>query len=165
MKYRVIDRPGPGEVRLIDEEGNQVGVLGKTEALDLASDRDLDLVELNPNTEPPLCKLMDFGKFKYEQSKNAKQTQKVRKIKEVKLRPKTEKHDFDVKLKRARKFIEEGHKVLVTMVYRGREQRHPEIGREVLLRFFSEMEDLAKMEREPLQEARNRMAMVLAKKK
>ena len=108
---------------------------------------------------------MDYGKFKYDQSKNAKQTQKVRKIKEVKLRPKTEKHDFDVKLKRARKFIEEGHKVLVTMVYRGREQRHPEIGREVLLRFFGEMEDLAKMEREPLQEARNRMAMVLAKKK
>ena len=81
---------------------------------------------------------MDYGKFKYDQSKNAKQTQKVRKVKEVKLRPKTEKHDFDVKLKRARKFIEEGHKVLVTMVYRGREQRHPEIGREVLLRFFEE---------------------------
>ncbi|MAJ28117.1 translation initiation factor IF-3, partial [bacterium TMED181] len=99
-KYRIIDRPGPGDVRLIDEEGNQVGVLGQSEALDLAVNRDLDLVELNPNSEPPLCKLMDYGKFKYDQSKNAKQTQKVRKVKEVKLRPKTEKHDFDVKLKR-----------------------------------------------------------------
>ena len=135
------------------------------EALDLANEKELDLVEMNPNSDPPLCKIMDFGKFKYDQSKNSKQIQKVRKIKEVKLRPKTEKHDFDVKLRRARNFLEDGHKVLVTMVYRGREQRHPELGRDVLMRFFADLEDLAKMEREPLQEARNRMAMVLAKKK
>lgn len=139
--------------------------MGLVEALDLANEKELDLVEMNPNSDPPLCKIMDFGKFKYDQSKNSKQIQKVRKIKEVKLRPKTEKHDFDVKLRRARNFLDEGHKVLVTMVYRGREQRHPELGREVLMRFFADLEDLAKMEREPLQEARNRMAMVLAKKK
>lgn len=139
--------------------------MGLVEALDLANEKELDLVEMNPNSDPPLCKIMDFGKFKYDQSKNSKQIQKVRKIKEVKLRPKTEKHDFDVKLRRARSFLDEGHKVLVTMVYRGREQRHPELGREVLMRFFADLEDLAKMEREPLQEARNRMAMVLAKKK
>ncbi|MGE4602644.1 MAG: translation initiation factor IF-3, partial [Planctomycetota bacterium] len=163
--YRVIDRPGPGSVRVIDEEGNQVGVMGVTEALDLANEKELDLVEMNPKSDPPLCKIMDFGKFKYDQSKNSKQVQKVRKIKEVKLRPKTEKHDFDVKLRRARNFLEEGHKVLVTMVYRGREQRHPELGRDVLIRFFADLEDLAKMEREPVQEARNRMAMVLTKKK
>lgn len=161
----MIDRPGPGNVRVIDEEGTQVGVIALVEALDLANEKELDLVEMNPNSDPPLCKIMDFGKFKYDQSKNSKQIQKVRKIKEVKLRPKTEKHDFDVKLRRARNFLEEGHKVLVTMVYRGREQRHPELGREVLMRFFADLEDLAKMEREPLQEARNRMAMVLAKKK
>jgi translation initiation factor IF-3 len=131
----------------------------------MAQERDLDLVEMNPNSDPPLCKLMDFGKFKYDQSKNSKQVQKVRKIKEVKLRPKTERHDLDVKLKRARNFLEDGHKVLVTMVFRGREQRHPDLGRDVLLRFFGELEELAKMEREPVQEARNRMAMVLAKKK
>lgn len=131
----------------------------------MAQERDLDLVEMNPNSDPPLCKLMDFGKFKYDQSKNSKQVQKVRKIKEVKLRPKTERHDLDVKLKRARNFLEDGHKVLVTMVFRGREQRHPDLGRDVLLRFFEELEELAKMEREPVQEARNRMAMVLAKKK
>jgi translation initiation factor IF-3 len=131
----------------------------------MAQERDLDLVEMNPNSDPPLCKLMDFGKFKYDQSKNSKQVQKVRKIKEVKLRPKTERHDLDVKLKRARNFLEDGHKVLVTMVFRGREQRHPDLGRDVLLRFFDELEELAKMEREPVQEARNRMAMVLAKKK
>lgn len=161
----MIDRPGPGNVRVIDEEGTQVGVIALVEALDLANEKELDLVEMNPNSDPPLCKIMDFGKFKYDQSKNSKQIQKVRKIKEVKLRPKTEKHDFDVKLRRARNFLEEGHKVLVTMVYRGREQRHPELGRDVLMRFFADLEDLAKMEREPLQEARNRMAMVLAKKK
>jgi len=131
----------------------------------MAQERDLDLVEMNPNSDPPLCKLMDFGKFKYDQSKNSKQVQKVRKIKEVKLRPKTERHDLDVKLKRARNFLEDGHKVLATMVFRGREQRHPDLGRDVLLRFFGELEELAKMEREPKQEARNRMAMVLAKKK
>jgi len=152
-------------VRLIDEEGTQVGIVRLAEALDLANEKELDLVEMNPNSDPPLCKIMDFGKFKYDQSKNSKQVQKVLKIKEVKLRPKTEKHDFDVKIRRARNFLDEGHKVLVTMVYRGREQRHPELGREVLLRFFADLEDLAKMEREPLQEARNRMAMVLAKKK
>ncbi|MEC9475909.1 MAG: translation initiation factor IF-3 [Planctomycetota bacterium] len=161
----MIDRPGPGQVRLIDEEGNQVGIVGLSEAVDLATEKELDLVEMNPNSDPPLCKIMDFGKFKYEQSKNSKQVQKVLKVKEVKLRPKTEKHDFDVKLRRARNFLDEGHKVLVTMVYRGREQRHPELGREVLMRFFADLEDMAKMEREPLQEARNRMAMVLAKKK
>ena len=161
----MIDRPGPGDVRLIDEEGSQVGIVRLAEALDLANEKELDLVEMNPNSDPPLCKIMDFGKFKYDQSKNSKQVQKVLKIKEVKLRPKTEKHDFDVKIRRARSFLDEGHKVLVTMVYRGREQRHPELGREVLMRFFADLEDLAKMEREPLQEARNRMAMVLAKKK
>ena len=161
----MIDRPGPGDVRLIDEEGSQVGIVRLAEALELANEKELDLVEMNPNSDPPLCKIMDFGKFKYDQSKNSKQVQKVLKIKEVKLRPKTEKHDFDVKIRRARSFLDEGHKVLVTMVYRGREQRHPELGREVLMRFFADLEDLAKMEREPLQEARNRMAMVLAKKK
>ena len=147
-------------MRLIDEEGSQVGIVRLAEALELANEKELDLVEMNPNSDPPLCKIMDFGKFKYDQSKNSKQVQKVLKIKEVKLRPKTEKHDFDVKIRRARSFLDEGHKVLVTMVYRGREQRHPELGREVLMRFFADLEDLAKMEREPLQEARNRMAMV-----
>ncbi|MEE2856138.1 MAG: translation initiation factor IF-3 [Planctomycetota bacterium] len=164
-KYRIIDRPAPGQVRLIDDEGNQVGVVELIAALEMAQEKELDLVEMNPNSDPPLCKLMDFGKFKYDQSKNSKQVQKVRKIKEVKLRPKTERHDLDVKLRRARNFLEEGHKVLVTMVFRGREQRHPDLGKEVLLRFFDELEELAKMEREPVQEARNRMAMVLAKKK
>ena len=131
-------------MRLIDEEGSQVGIVRLAEALELANEKELDLVEMNPNSDPPLCKIMDFGKFKYDQSKNSKQVQKVLKIKEVKLRPKTEKHDFDVKIRRARSFLDEGHKVLVTMVYRGREQRHPELGREVLMRFFADLEDLAK---------------------
>lgn len=106
---------------------------------------------------------MDFGKFKYNASKKIVKA-KVRKRKEVKLKPKIEQHDFDVKLRRAKSFIEDGHKVLVTMVFRGREQRHPEIGREVLKRFASELEDVAILERMPSQEASNRMSMVLTGK-
>jgi len=162
-KYRVIDCPGPGEIRLIDDEGSQVGVLTIEAAIEIAREKELDLVELNPNAVPPICKLMDFGKFKYNASKKTVKT-KVRKRKEVKLKPKIEQHDFDVKLRRAKSFIEEGHKVLVTMVFRGREQRHPEIGREVLKRFAADLEDVAKLERMPSQEASNRMSMVLTGK-
>ena len=109
-KYRVIDRPGPGQVRLIGDDGNQIGVVDLTQALELAEEQDLNLVELNPNSDPPTCKLMDYGKFKYNSSKKAGKT-KVLKRKEVKMRPKTEQHDFEVKLKNARRFLDAGHKV------------------------------------------------------
>ncbi|MGA1489072.1 MAG: translation initiation factor IF-3 [Planctomycetota bacterium] len=160
-KYRVIDRPSPGQVRLIGEDGKQVGVIDLTAALELAEEQDLDLVELNPNSEPPTCKLMDYGKFKYTSSKKQGKT-KVLKRKEVKMRPKTEKHDFEVKLKNARRFLDAGHKVLVTMIFRGREQRHPELGVDLLHRFAEALDEIAKVERPPAKEAGNRMSMLLS---
>ena len=163
-KYRVIDRPGPGQVRLIGDDGNQIGVVDLTQALELAEEQDLNLVELNPNSDPPTCKLMDYGKFKYNSSKKAGKT-KVLKRKEVKMRPKTEQHDFEVKLKNARRFLDAGHKVLVTMIFRGREQRHPELGLELLNRFAGELDEVAKVERPPAKEAGNRMSMLLSTKR
>jgi len=162
-KYRVIDRPGPGQVRLIGDDGKQIGVIEIVEALDLAETQDLDLVELNPNSDPPTCKLMDYGKFKYNSSKKQGKT-KVLKRKEVKMRPKTEKHDFDVKLKNARRFLDAGHKVLVTMIFRGREQRHPDLGIDLLNRFALALDEIAKVERPPAKEAGNRMSMLLSSK-
>ncbi len=133
------------------------------QAFELAEEQDLNLVELNPNSDPPTCKLMDYGKFKYNSSKKQGKT-KVLKRKEVKMRPKTEIHDFEVKLKNARRFLEAGHKVLVTMVFRGREQRHPELGLVLLNRFSEALDEIAKVERPPAKEAGNRMSMLLSGK-
>ncbi|MFQ5653715.1 MAG: translation initiation factor IF-3 [Planctomycetota bacterium] len=163
VKYRVIEEPSRHQIRLIDEEGTQVGIVEVAGTLELARERDLDLVELTPNSNPPTCKLMDFGRFKYNQSKNV-QKHKVRRRKEVKLRPKTEKHDFQVKLRKARKFIKDGHKVLVTLMFRGREMRHPELGFDLLKRFADELVDIAKVEKEPAREAGNRLGMILSGK-
>ena len=151
-------------MRLIGEDGKQVGVVDLAAALELATEQELDLVELNPNSDPPTCKLMDFGKFKYTSSKKAGKGAKVRRRKEVKMRPKTEQHDFDVKLRNAKRFLQGGHKVLVTMVFRGREQRHPELGLELLNRFALSLEEIAKVERPPAKEAGNRMSMLLSAK-
>jgi translation initiation factor IF-3 len=141
----------------------QVGVVDLDAAFEAAEEQDLDLVELNPNSDPPTCKLMDFGKYKYTSSKKAGKT-KVRKRKEVKMRPKTEQHDFDVKLRNAKRFLEAGHKVLVTMIFRGREQRHPQHGVALHTRFAVALEEIAKVERPPTKEASNRMSMLLSSK-
>ena len=138
------------------------------DALDLARERELDLVELDPHASPPTCKLLNFGRYKYnlrkkQQKNRGKKT--VRRRKEVKLRPKTEEHDFQVKLKRARKFLEEGHKVLVTLIFRGREQKRPELGYNLLKKFSEELSEIAKMEKEPSREAGNRIGMVLVSNK
>ena len=120
------------EVRVIDEEGNQLGVLPLGEALELAQSRDLDLVEVAANAVPPVCKLVDFGRFKYEQTKrerDAKKHQHVTEMKELRLRPKTDPHDLEVRAKAARKFLEEGHKVRLLVRFRGRETQHPDIAR------------------------------------
>jgi translation initiation factor IF-3 len=163
-KHRVIDRPGPGQIRLIGEDGKQIGLIDLAAAVQMADEQELDLVELNPNSDPPTCKLMDFGKFKYTSSKKAGKGTKIRRRKEVKLRPKTEQHDFEVKLRNAKRFLEGGHKVLVTMVFRGREQRHPELGVELLNRFAAALEAVAKVERPPAKEAGNRISMLLSTK-
>jgi translation initiation factor IF-3 len=153
-------------VRLVDADGSQVGVVPVEDALRAAQDRGLDLVEVAPNARPPVVKIMDYGKFKFEQQKAAraaKKKQHVIQIKEVKYRPGIDDHDFDFKTRHAKKFLEEGNKVKLTMMFRGRQVTHPELGRDVLYRVFDEVKEIAKIEAEPRLEGRN-MTMVLAPK-
>ena len=155
------------KVRLVDPEGKQLGVIGFKEALAKAEDLGLDLVEVAPNANPPVCRILDFGKFKYQQSKkahDAKKKQSVVQVKEVKLRPKTEDHDIEYKLRHMRKFLEQGNKVKVSMIFRGREITHTEIGMEMLKRVADEIKDAATVEQEPKLEGRN-MSMVLVPQK
>ena len=146
--------------------GEQLGIMPTKEALRLAEEQHLDLVEVAPKAKPPVCRIMDFGKFRYEQQKRekeAKKKQKVITIKEVKLRPNIEQHDFEVKLKNALRFVQEGNKVKVTIMFRGREMSHPELGKEVLSRVAEQMKDLVSIERDAKLEGRN-MIMILAPK-
>lgn len=136
------------------------------DALRQALEQQLDLVEVAPTAKPPVCRMMDFGKFKYEQQKRdkeAKKKQKVVTVKEVKLRPNIEDHDFDVKLKNAQRFLSDGDKVKVTIMFRGRELSHPELGRQILVRMSAQLKDMATVEREPKLEGKN-MIMILAAK-
>ena len=136
------------------------------DALRMAEEQHLDLVEVAPKAKPPVCRIMDFGKYRYEQQKRekeAKKKQKIVTIKEVKLRPNIEQHDFDVKLKNALRFLEEGNKVKVTIMFRGRELSHPELGREVLDRVSEQLKELVAIERDAKLEGKN-MTMILAPK-
>lgn len=136
------------------------------EALRLAAEQQLDLVEVAPMGKPPVCRIMDYGKFKFEQQKRdkeAKKKQKVVTVKEVKLRPNIEDHDFSVKLKNALRFIEDGDKVKVTIMFRGRELSHPELGRQILVKMANELKNLVTVEREPKLEGKN-MIMILSPK-
>jgi translation initiation factor IF-3 len=153
------------EVRVIDENGEQVGVLKTREALALARQRNLDLVEVAPNAQPPVCRLLDYGKYRYEQTKkerDARKTQKVISIKEVRLRPKIDDNDLKTKGKQARTFLEEGHKVKMTVLFRGRELAHTEIGRELLSQMSDLLKDAAVIEQPPKMEGKN-MTMLLSK--
>jgi translation initiation factor IF-3 len=152
------------EVRVIDPEGKQLGILAIFEALRLAANFELDLVEVSPKSEPPVCRIMDYGKFKYQQSKKAheaKKKQAVVHIKEVKMRPKTEEHDFQFKLRHIERFLKEGNKTKVTVVFRGRELAHPDFGRNMLGRIAEEIKEWGKIEQSPKFEGRN-FIMVLA---
>ena len=154
------------EVRVTDENGEQLGIMQTRDALRLAEERHLDLVEVAPKARPPVCKIMDFGKYRYEQQKRdkeARKKQKVVTIKEVKLRPNIEQHDFDVKLKNAQRFIEEGNKVKVTIMFRGRELSHPEIGNTVLDKIAKALGDTVSVERAAKLEGKN-MTMILSPK-
>ena len=154
------------EVRVTSATGEQLGIMQTRDALRLAEEQHLDLVEVAPKARPPVCRIMDFGKYRYEQQKRekeAKKKQKVITIKEVKLRPNIEQHDFDVKLKNALRFVEEGNKVKVTIMFRGREMSHQELGRDVLDRVAECMKDKVQIERGAKVEGRN-MTMVLAPK-
>jgi len=149
---------------VIDPEGEQAGILPIEQALAMAEELGLDLVEVAPMARPPVCRIMDYGKFKYEEQRKAREARKKQhqiQIKEVKMRPGIEDHDFDFKTRHARRFLEEGNKVKVTMMFRGRQMAHPEIGREVLERVLKEVSDIAKVEMSPTMEARA-MTMVLS---
>lgn len=149
---------------MIDEEGEQLGVLSLDEALTTAAERGFDLVEVSPNAEPPVCRIMDYGKFKYQASKKAaeakKKTAKVE-LKEVKMRPKTEEHDYNFKLKNARKFLDAGNKVKVTIMFRGREVTHPDYGKRLLEKLAVDVQDIAQIEA-PARMAGRFMSMVVA---
>lgn len=152
------------EVFVIASDGTKLGVLPTEDALKRAMEEGLDLVEVNPMSRPPVCKLMDYGKFKYEQKKKAgeaKKKQKVILVKEVKLRPKTDDHDFNFKVEHLKRFLGEGDKAKVTIMFRGREITHPEIGRQVLERVVEALKDFAVVESFPRMEGRN-MYMMLA---
>ena len=152
------------EVRVTGANGEQLGIMQTKDALKLAEDQHLDLVEVAPKARPPVCKIMDFGKYRYEQQKRdkeARKKQKVITIKEVKLRPNIEQHDFDVKLKNAQRFIEEGNKVKVTVMFRGRELSHPELGTVILNKMSDALGDSVNVERTAKLEVKN-MTIILS---
>ena len=152
------------DVRVIGQEGAQLGIILTSDALQMAEEQGLDLVEVAPNEKPPVCRIMDYGKYKYQQSKRlqqAKKKQKVILVKEIKLRPKTEEHDYNFKSQHVRRFLQDGHKAKVTIVFRGREMAHTELGRRILDRMAGELEDVSTIEQTPKQEGRN-LAMVLS---
>ncbi len=163
---RINDEIRAREVRVVSDTNEQLGIMLLRDALRMAGEQQLDLVEVAPTAKPPVCRIMDFGKFKYEQQKRdkeAKKKQKVFTLKEVKLRPNIEDHDFDVKKKNAQRFLEDGDKVKVTIMFRGRELSHPELGRQILVRMAAELKDIANVERDAKLEGKN-MIMILAAK-
>jgi len=152
------------EVRLIDQDGSQIGVVATEEALNRARDKDLDLVEVAADASPPVARLLDYSKYKYEQEQKAKAARKHQQqvnIREIKLRPKIATHDYETKKGHVERFLRQQDKVKVTIMFRGREQTHPERGRALLERLFGDVEELATIEQHPLQEGRN-MSMLLA---
>ena len=154
------------EVRVVSDTNEQLGIMTLHEAIRIAEEKGLDLVEVAPNGRPPVCRIMNYGKYRYEQQKRdkeAKKKQKVFQLKEVKLRPNIEDHDFYVKLKNAQRFLADGNKVKVTIMFRGREMTHPELGGEVLERFAKELGDSIVREKPPKLEGRN-MTMVVGPK-
>ena len=154
------------EVRVIDPDGNQIGILGIREALAAAGEFGLDLVEVSPNAKPPVCKIMDYGRYKYEQTKKqqeAKKKQTTFQVKEIKVRPKTGEHDLQTKLGHIKKFLDRKDKVKVTVMFRGREIALADRGRELLAQISTEVQDLATIEQEPKFEGRT-MIMVLSPK-
>ncbi len=166
---RINERIRLSPVRLIDDEGNQIGVISVDEALNLARSKGLDLVEVSANTRPIVCKIMDYGRFRYEQEKKAREEKRKQHqidIKEVKFRPNINLHDFETKVRLAQKFLEEGKHVKITIMFRMREMRRPENGYEVLRRVRIELADVAKVDREPTKELEGRdLTMVLRPQK
>jgi translation initiation factor IF-3 len=160
---RVNDRIRVAEIRLIGAEGENIGVVAPSRGMELAEAAGLDLVEISPNATPPVCKIMDFGKFKYEQQKReaeARKKQKTIEVKEVKFRPNTDSHDYEVKMKNVVKFLEKGDKVKVTLRFRGREMAHQNLGRNLLERVADDVKEIGKVENMPKMEGRQMVMMI-----
>mgnify|MGYP002434022635 CR=1 FL=1 len=154
------------KVQLIDENGEKKGVVSLSEALDMAFEKKLDLVLVSPNSDVPVCKIMNYGKYKFEQAKKEKEARKKQKtfeVKEIRVTPNIEQHDFEFKCKNARKFLEEGNKVKITVKFRGRELNYVKLGEEALNKFVEDLSDIASLEKKPLLEGKN-MFVILAKK-
>ena len=154
------------DVQLISDNGEKLGIVPLSRALELAGEKKLDLVLVSPNSEVPVCKIMNYGKYKFEQSKKekeAKKKQKVQETKELRITPNIEEHDFGFKAKNARKFLEDGNKVKITVRFRGRELNNVKMGEDVLNQFISELEDISVVEKKPKLEGKN-MFIILAKK-
>ena len=164
--YRVNHRIRVPQIRLIDEEGEQVGIVATADALRRADEAGLDLVEVSPNSRPPVCRIMDFGKFKYQQQKKeqkGKGSSKSSQLKEIRVRPAIDKHDLEYRLENARKFLTQGHKVQVVCIFRGRQMRHPEHGSDVMRQVSEALGDICKIESAPKLIGR-RMTMLLTHK-
>lgn len=154
------------EVRVISATGQQLGIMSPREALRIAAEQHLDLVEISPTAKPPVCRVMDYGRYRYEQQKREKEVRKKQKIvtiKEVKIRPNIEEHDFSVKLKHAQRFLGDGDKVKITVMFRGRELSHPELGREMLTKMAAALQEIAHVERDAKLEGKN-MILIMAPK-
>src|SRR5438067_2825348 len=150
-------------VRLIGVQGEQLGVIPTTQALDMAREAQLDLVEVAANERPPVCKIMDYGKFRYQQSRKTAKKTHQQKLKEIRVRPKTGDHDVDVKVNQARKFLEHKDKVLVNVLFRGRELQHIEEGKRIIIGMLEKLADLAKVEKAPSMEGKRLTAMLAPK--
>lgn len=163
-RIRVNEQIRISPIRLIDEQGKQVGIVSLEEARERATVQGLDMVEVAPDARPPVVRLMDYGKFKYEEARAAREARRKQhtiQVKEVKFRPGIEEHDYDFKLRHARRFLEDGNKVKLTMIFRGRQVTHPELGLEVLKRVTGDLGDVAKVEQNPSFEGRQ-MSMIVA---
>lgn len=146
------------EVQVISDSGEKLGIMSSSAALDIAAEKDLDLVLVAPNVNPPVCKIMNYGKYKFEQSKREKEAKKKQKsleVKELRVTPNTEEHDFNFKVKNARKFLENGSKVKITVRFRGRELNYIKLGEDILNRFTESLSDIATPEKKPLLEGKN----------
>ncbi|MCW9014278.1 MAG: translation initiation factor IF-3 [Gammaproteobacteria bacterium] len=166
-KSRLNDQITAPEVRVIDAEGEQAGVMAIEEALKLAQQADLDLVEVSPNAAPPVCRIMDFGKFRFEAKKQLNANRKKQKqvqVKEIKFRPRTEEGDYNTKVRKLREFLEKGDKTKVTLRYRGREFAHQELGLELLKRVAADLEEFGTVEQMPKMEGRQMVMMISPKK-
>jgi translation initiation factor IF-3 len=167
IRVRVNEMIRAKEVRVVDEEGGQVGIMTPEQALAVAQERNLDLVEVAPSANPPVCRIMNYGKFQYQKSKRAHEARKHQKqvmLKEVKFRPKTEEHDYQFKKNHIVRFIGEGNKAKATVVFRGREMTHQEIGRRLMERLVNDLKEIAEVERPPKMEGYSLVTIFMPKK-